>query len=68
MAAIGEDSSGQEMKKKHAVGKDRRRGGHEVPRGLEPPLDSEALTDQGSGVASAGRDHCQRGMKAKAGS
>ena len=27
MAAIGEDSSGQEMKKKHAVGKDRRRGG-----------------------------------------
>ena len=36
MAAIGEDSSGQEMKKKHAVGKDRRRGGHEVPRGFEP--------------------------------
>ena len=34
MAAIGEDSSRQDMKKKHAVGKDRRRGGHEVPRGL----------------------------------
>ena len=43
MAAIGEDSSGQEMKKKHAVGKDRRRGGHEVPRGFEPrSLDSES--------------------------
>ena len=26
MAAIGEDSSRQDMKKKHAVGKDRRRG------------------------------------------
>ena len=34
---IGEDSSRQDMeKKKHAVGKDRRRGGHEVPRGFEP--------------------------------
>ena len=42
MAAVG-DSSRQDMKKKHAVGKDRRRGGHEVPRGLEPrPLDSES--------------------------
>ena len=43
MAAIGEDSSRQDMKKKHAVGKDRRRGGHEVLRGLEPrSLDSES--------------------------
>ena len=43
MAAIGEDSSRQDMKKKHAVGKDRRRGGHEVPRGFEPrSLDSES--------------------------
>ena len=43
MAAIGEDSSGQDMKKKHAVGKGRRRGGHEVPRGFEPgSLDSES--------------------------
>ena len=43
MAAIGEDSSGQENEKKHAVGKDRRRGGHEVPRGFEPrSLDSES--------------------------
>ena len=40
---IGEDSSGQDMKKKHAVGKDRRRGGHEVPRGFEPrSLDPES--------------------------
>ena len=40
---IGEDSSGQDMKKKHAVGKDRRRGGHEVPRGFEPrSLESES--------------------------
>ena len=47
---IGEDSSRQDMKKKHAVGKDRRRGGHEVPRGwhevprgFEPrPLESES--------------------------
>ena len=40
---IGEDSSRQEMKKKHAVRKDRRRGGHEVPRGFEPrPLESES--------------------------
>ena len=39
---IGEDSSGQDMKKKHAVGKDRRRGGHEVPRGFEPRLESES--------------------------
>ena len=40
---IGEDSSGQDMKKKHAVGKDRRRGGHEVPRGLElRSLESES--------------------------
>ena len=30
-------------KKKHAVGKDRRRGGHEVPRGFElRSLDSES--------------------------
>ena len=36
MAAVGEDSSRQDMKKKHAVGKDRRHGGHEVPRGFEP--------------------------------
>ena len=36
MAAVGEDSSRQDMKKKHAVGKDRRRGGHEVPGGFEP--------------------------------
>ena len=43
MAAIGEDSSRQDMKKKHAVGKDRRRGGHEVPRGFEPrSLESES--------------------------
>ena len=43
MAAVGEDSSRQDMKKKHAVGKDRRRGGHEVPRGFEPrSLDSES--------------------------
>ena len=43
MAAVGEDSSRQDMKKKHAVGKDRRRGGHEVPRGFEPrPLESES--------------------------
>ena len=44
MAAIGRDSSGQEGEKKHAVGKaDRRRGGHEVPRGFEPAmLDSES--------------------------
>ena len=43
---IGEDSSRQDMKKKkHAVGKDRRRGGHEVPRGFEPrPLESSVLT------------------------
>ena len=40
---IGEDSSGQDMKKKHAVGKDRRRGGHEVPHGFEPrSLESES--------------------------
>ena len=41
---IGEDSSRQDMKKKkHAVGKDRRRGGHEVPRGFEPrSLESES--------------------------
>ena len=39
----GEDSSGQDMKKKHAVGKDRRRGAHEVPRGFEPrSLESES--------------------------
>ena len=43
MAAVGEDSSRQDMKKKHAVGKDRRRGGHEVPGGFEPrSLDSES--------------------------
>ena len=43
MAAIGEDISGQHMKKKHAMGKDRRRGGHEVPRGFEPrSLESES--------------------------
>ena len=37
MAAIGEDSSGQEMKKKTCgVGKDRRRRGREAPCGLEP--------------------------------
>ena len=31
------------MKKKHAVGKDRRRGGHEVPHGFEPrSLESES--------------------------
>ena len=42
---IGEDSSRQDVKKKHAVGKDRRRGGHEVPRGFEPrPLESSVLT------------------------
>ena len=42
MAAIGEDSSRQDIKK-HAVGKDRRRGGHEVPRGFDPrSLDSES--------------------------
>ena len=35
MAAIGEDSSGQEMKKTCGVGKDRRCGGREVPRGFE---------------------------------
>ena len=35
MAAVGEGSR-QEMKKKHAVGRDNRRGGHEVPRGFEP--------------------------------
>ena len=40
---IGEDSSRQDMKKKkHAAGKDRRRGGHEVPRGFERPLESES--------------------------
>ena len=40
---IGEDSSRQDVKKKHAAGKDRRRGGHEVPRGFEPrPLESES--------------------------
>ena len=40
---IGEDSSRQDVKKKHAVGKDRRRGGHQVPRGFEPrPLESES--------------------------
>ena len=44
MAAIGEDrAAGRTWKKKHAVGKDRRRGGHEVPRGFEPrSLDSES--------------------------
>ena len=44
MAAIGEDCSRQDMKKKkHVVGKDRRRGGHEVPRGFEPrSLESES--------------------------
>ena len=43
MAAIGEDSSRQDMKKKPCGGKDRRRGGHEAPRGLEPrSLDSES--------------------------
>ena len=43
MAAVGEDSSGQELKKKHAVGKDRKCGGHEGPRGFEPrSLDSES--------------------------
>ena len=43
MAAIGEDSSRQDMKKKHAVGKVRRRGGHEAPRGFEPrSLESES--------------------------
>ena len=43
MLAVGEDSSRQDMKKKHAVGKDRRRRGHEVPRGFEPrSLDSES--------------------------
>ena len=37
-----EQPAGHE-KKKHAVGKDRRRGGHEVPRGFEPrPLESES--------------------------
>ena len=42
MAGI-EDSSGQEMKKKTCGGKDRRRRGHEVPRGFEPrSLDSES--------------------------
>ena len=42
---IGENSSRQDVKKKHAVGKDRRRGGHEVPRGFEPrPLESSVLT------------------------
>ena len=46
MAAIGEDSSRQDMKKKHAVGKVRRRGGHEVPRGFEPrSLESESSVD-----------------------
>ena len=43
MAAIAEDRSRQDMKKKHAVGKDRRRGGHEVPHGFEPrSLESES--------------------------
>ena len=43
MAAIGEDSSRQDMKKKHAVGKDRRCGGHEVLCGFESrSLDSES--------------------------
>ena len=43
MAAIGEDSSRQNMKKKHAAGKVRRRGGHEVPRGFElRSLESES--------------------------
>ena len=53
MAAIGEDSSGQEMKKKkHAVGKDRRRGGHGVPRGFEPrSLDSESANRYTTGPA-----------------
>ena len=47
MAAIGEDSSGQEMKKTCGVGKDRRCGGHEVPRRFEWQLlgsESRALT------------------------
>ena len=58
MAAIGEDSSRQDMKKKHAVGKVRRRGGHEVPRGFEArPLESESSeplhhrTSDGSGAS-----------------
>ena len=37
MAAIGEDSSGQDIKK-HAAGKDRRRGGHEVRADLNRDL------------------------------
>ena len=43
MAAIGEDSSRAGHEKKHAAEKDRRRGGHEAPRGFEPrSLDSES--------------------------
>ena len=39
----GRIAAGRKWKKKHAVGKDRRRGGHEVPRGFEPrSLDSES--------------------------
>ena len=42
MAGI-EDSSGQEMKKKHVVGRIEDAGRHEVPRGFEPrSLDSES--------------------------